>query len=140
MEQQLPTALQATLYAGSIAFIALVAVLIAILLQLRRQIERVVRAVEDVQAQVRPLAQETRVVVENLRDLSARVHRQWVEVERIVETARSWWHVVEGIGSVMATPVVAARRNIHIFRIGLEAFVRAFTNRTQPCPQKARVS
>ena len=144
MEQQLPTALQAALYVGSIAFIALVAVLIAMLLQFRRQIERVVQAVEDVKAQVKPLAQETRVVVENLRDLSARVDRQWVEVERIIETARSWWqradYLVEGISSVMAPPIVAARRNVHILRIGLEAFVRAFTNRTQPHRQKARES
>ncbi|HEU5180423.1 MAG TPA: DUF948 domain-containing protein [Candidatus Polarisedimenticolia bacterium] len=139
MEQQLPTALQATLYVGSIAFIALVAVAIAMLLQLRRQIERVVRAVEDVKAQVQPLARETRALVENLQDLSARVNRQWVEVERIMETVRTWWHLVEGISSVMAPPVVAARRKINILRIGLEAFVRAFTNRAQPHRQKARV-
>jgi len=140
MEQQLPTALQATLYVGSIAFIALVAVLIAMLLQFRRQIERVVRAVEDVKAEVKPLAQETRVLVANLQDLSARVNRQWVEVERISQTVRSWWNLVEGISSVMAPPIVAARRKINILRIGLEAFVRAFTNRTPPHRQKARVS
>jgi len=140
MEQQLPTALQATLYVGSIAFIALVAVLIAMLLQLRRQIERVVRAVEDVKAEVKPLAQETRVLVANLQNLSARVNRQWVEVERISQTVRSWWNLVEGISSVMAPPIVAARRKINILRIGLEAFVRAFTNRTPPHRQKARVS
>ncbi len=136
MEQQLPTALQAALYAGSIASIVLVAMVIAMLLQFHRQIERVVRAVEDLKAEVKPLAQETRVVVENLRDLSERVHRQWVEVEGILERARSWWqragHLVQGISCVMAPPIIAARHNIHILRRGLEGFVRAFTNRAQP--------
>lgn len=144
MEQQLPTALQAALYVGSIAIIVLVAMLIVMLLQFRRQIERVVRAVEDLKAEVKPLARETRVVVENLRDLSARVQRQWVELEEIIETTRFWWqranHLVEGISSVVAPPIVAARASIHILQRCLEAFVRAFTNRTQPHRQEARES
>ena len=135
MELQLPTTLQAALYAGSIAIIVLVAVLIVLLLQFRRQIERVVRAVEVLKAEVSPLAQETRVVVERLRELSGRVQGQWVEVERIIDTARTWSqranHLVEGIGSVVEPPILGASRKIHIFRKGLETFVRAFSNRKQ---------
>ena len=135
MELQLPTTLQAALYAGSIAIIVLVAVLTVLLLQFRRQIERVVRAVEVLKAEVTPLAQETRVVVERLRELSGRVQGQWVEVERIIDTARTWSqranHLVEGIGSVVEPPILGASRKIHIFRKGLETFVRAFSNRKQ---------
>jgi len=113
----------------------LVAVLIVLLLQFRRQIERVVRAVEVLKAEVTPLAQETRVVVERLRELSGRVQGQWVEVERIIDTARTWSqranHLVEGIGSVVEPPILGASRKIHIFRKGLETFVRAFSNRKQ---------
>jgi uncharacterized protein YoxC len=145
MEQQLPTALQAALYVGSVAIIVLVAVLVVLLLQFRRQIERVVRAVEDLKAEVNPLAQETRVVVERLRDLSGRVQRRWMEVEGIIDRARTWsqraYHLVEGIGSVVEPPILAASRNIHILRKGMETFVGALLlNRKQQYQQKARES
>jgi len=144
MEQQLPTALQAALYVGSVAIIVLVTVLIVLLLQFRRQIERIVRAVEDLKSEVTPLAQETRVVVENLRELSGRVQEQWKEVEKIIDTARIWSqranHLVEGIGSVVEPPIFAASRNIQILRAGLATFVRALSNRKQQHQQKARES
>ncbi len=142
MEQQLPTALQAALYVGSVAIIVLVAVLTVLLLQFRRQIERVVRAVEEFKAEVNPLAQETRVVVERLRDLSGRVQGRWMEMERIIDTVRTWSqranHLVEGIGSVVEPPIFAASRNIHILRKGLETFVRALSNRRRQHQEKAR--
>ena len=144
MEQQLPTALQAALYVGSVAIIVLVTVLIVLLLQFRRQIERIVRAVEDLKSEVTPLAQETRVVVENLRELSGRVQEQWKEVEKIVDTARIWSqranHLVDEIGSVVEPPIFAASRNIQILRAGLATFVRALSNRKQQHQQKARES
>ena len=144
MEQQLPTALQAVLYVGSAAIIVLVTALIVLLLQFRRQIERVVRAVEELKAELNPLAQETRVVVERIRDLSGRVQGQWMEVERIVDTARTWSqradHLVEQIGSVVEPPIFAASRNIHILRKGLETFVWALSNRKQQHQRKARES
>ena len=144
MEQQLPTALQAALYAGSVAIIVLAAVLIVLLLQFRRQLERIVRAVEELKAEVNPLAQETRVVVERLRDLSGRVQEQWKEVEKIIYTARIWSqranHLVDEIGSVVEPPIFAASRNIQILRAGLVTFVRALSNRKQQHQQKARES
>jgi uncharacterized protein YoxC len=144
MEQQIPTALQAALYVGSAAIIALSAVLIVLLLQIGRQIERVVQAVEELKAEVSPLARETRVVMEGLRDLSGRVQGQWTEVETIIDTARSWAeranHLVEEIGSVVEPPIFAASRRIHILRKGLETFVRALTHRNQQFPRKARES
>jgi uncharacterized protein DUF948 len=144
MEQQIPTALQAALYAGSVAIIALVAVLTVLLLQFRSQMERVVRAVEELKAEVSPLVQETRDVVERLRDLSWRVHGRWMEVEGIIDTARIWSqrasHLADGIGSLMEPPILVASRNIQILRKGLETFVRAFLNRKQEHQQKARES
>jgi uncharacterized protein YoxC len=133
MDQQLPTALQAALYAGSAAIIALVAVLTVLLLQFRRQVERVVQAVEELKAEVSPLVQETRGVVEQVRDLSWRVQGQWMEVERIVGTARSWSQrvnrLVAGVGSVMELRILAASFNLRALGKGLETFVRALSNR-----------
>jgi uncharacterized protein DUF948 len=144
MEQQLPTALQTALYVGSFAIVALTSVLIVLLLQLGRQIERFVRTVEELKAELGPLARETRVVVEGLRELSGRVQGQWMEVERIIDTARTWSeranHLVEEIGSVVEPPIFAMSRKIQIFRKGLETFVRALSQRNQTHQRKARVS
>jgi len=144
MEPQLPMALQAALYVGSAAIVALTVVLIVLLLQFGRQIERVVRAVEELKTEVNPLARETRVVVERLHDLSARVQGRWMEVERIIDTVRTWSqradHLVEEIGSMVEPPIFAASRKIHILRKGLETFVRALSNRNRQDQLKARES
>ena len=135
MEQQLPMALQSFLYLGSIAIIVLATVLVVFLLQLRNQVERAVRAVEELKAEVNPLARETRVMVEGLRDLSGRVQGQWAEVEKMVEMARSWSeranHLVEEVGSMVEPPLLAASRNIRILRSGLATFVSVLLGRDE---------
>jgi len=144
MEQQLPAALQVALYVGSAAIIALATVLMVLLFQFRRQIERVVRAVEELKDEVNPLARETRVVMERLGDLSGRVRGQWMEVEGIIDTARIWSqrvnHWVEGIGSIVEPPILAASRNVYILRKGLETFVRVLSNRRRQHQPKVRES
>lgn len=78
-------------------------VVVGALLQARKQLERLVGAIEELKDEVKPLAQETRVVVERLRDLSGRAQEQWMEVEGIIDTARLWSeranHLVEEIGA-----------------------------------------
>jgi len=144
MEQQLPMALQIALYAGSVAIIVLTAFLIVVLLQFRKQVERVVRTVEEVKSELHPLVQETRVVMEKLRDLSGRMNERWMEVEQVIESARTWSqrvnHLVEGIGSVVLPSVVAASLNVLFLRKGLETFVRALLTPKQQHQQKVRAS
>lgn len=145
MDQQLPTALQAVLYAGSIAVIVLSAVLVVLLLRFRSQVERAVRAIEELRTELHPLARETRVLVEGLHDLSARVKGQWAEVESIVDTARSWSrranHLVEELGSMVEPSVQAASRNVRILRSGFGAFLKALFDRHEnDGHQKARAS
>jgi uncharacterized protein YoxC len=144
MEQQLPMALQVALYTGSVAIVVLGTALIALLLQFRRQIERVVRAVEELKAEVNPLVRETRVVMEGLRDLSGRIEERWMEVERVMDTAKTWSqrvnHLVAGIGSMVQLPILAASLNVTLLRKGLETFVRAFFNARPQYQQKARES
>jgi len=142
MEQQLPMSLQVALYAGSVAMVVLATVLIALLFQFRRQIERVVRAVEELQAEVNPLVQEARIVMEGLRDLSGRVQGRWMEVERAMDTAKTWSqrvnHLVAGIGSMVQLPILAASLNVTFLRKGLETFVRVLFNPKSQYQQKAR--
>ena len=145
MEQQFPIALQALLYVGSVAIIVLAAVRIVLMYQFRSQVERVVRAVEELKAEVNPLAREMRVMVEGFRELSAGVQEQWSEVERIVDTARSWSeranHLVQEVGSMVESPLLAASRNVRTLRNGFGAFVRALFDRHQnDGQQKARAS
>ena len=144
MEQQLPMALQVALYAGSVAIVVLATVLIALLLQVRRQIERVVRAVEDLKAEVNPLVQEARVIMEGLRRLSGRVQGRWMEVENAMDTAKTWSkrvnHLVAGVGSMVQLPILAASLNVTFLRKGLETFVRVLFNPKPQSQQKARES
>ena len=144
MEQQLPMALQVALYTGSVATVVLATVLIALLFQFRRQIERVVRAVEELKAEVNPLVRETRVVMEGLRDLSGRMQERWMEMERVMDTAKTWSkrvnHLVAGIGSMVQLPILAASLNVTLLRKGLETFVRVLFNPKPQYQQKARES
>jgi uncharacterized protein YoxC len=144
MEQQIPMALQVALYAASVAIIVLTTILIVVLLQIRKQVERVVRTVEDLKSELDPLVLETRAVMEKLRDLSERVHERWMEVERAMESARTWSHrvnrLVEGIGSMVLPSVLVASLNIQLLRKGLGAFVRALFTPKQQHQQKVRAS
>lgn len=145
MEQQLPIALQVFLYAGSMAIIALSAMLVVILIQLRGHLERMVRSVEELKGDIGPLAREARVMVEGIRLLSSRVEGQWGHVENMVGRARAWSeranHLVEEVGSMVEPPLLSASRNVRMFRSGLWAFLRALSGRPQNgAHQKARAS
>jgi hypothetical protein len=70
MDQQLPIGLQVALGAGSGATVVIAAVAVHAWFSVRKQLDRVVAAVEHVEAEIIPLARETRVVVDRLRGLS----------------------------------------------------------------------
>ena len=64
MGRQFPLALQVALYTASIAIVAFGAVLVHVLLRLARQFDRVATAVERFEAEMTPLARESRAAVE----------------------------------------------------------------------------
>ncbi len=72
MEQQLPIALQVAVYAASGSIVLIAAVVVYIGLRVGKQLDRVVTAVERVEAELIPLAREARVVVERLHAFSER--------------------------------------------------------------------
>jgi len=133
------------LYAASLAVVVFVSITCGALFHFRKQLERLVRAVEEVKAEMTPLAHETRLLVNRLHDLSGRIQGQWSEVEEIIETARHWSEranrVVEGIGAVATLPVLAATDGIRRLRRGIGVFVQVLLNRTRiHHHQKARQS
>jgi len=145
MEQQLPGTLQVALYAASLAVVVIVSALCWALFHFRKQLERLVRAVEEVKAEITPLAHETRLLVSRLHDLSGRIQGQWSEVEEIIETTRHWSeranHVVEGILAITTLPVLAATDGIRRLLRGFGVFVQVLLNRKQLLDhQKARES
>jgi uncharacterized protein YoxC len=70
MEQQLPIALQVALFAASGAIVVIAAVVVHVWLRVGKQLDRVVTAVEHVEAEIIPLAREIRLVVDRLRGLT----------------------------------------------------------------------
>jgi hypothetical protein len=64
MGQQFPLALQVALYTASGAIVVLGALLLYVLLRLGRQLDRIVTAVERFEAEMTPLARESRAAVE----------------------------------------------------------------------------
>ena len=114
MEQSLPTSLLVALYAASIAVIALAAVTVFVLLRFKRQLDRVVTMVERVEAEIVPLARETRLAMDRVRDVSERVHRQWLALERVFGTVRRF---TGAAGGALLAPNLA--------RVGAATFLRA---------------
>jgi hypothetical protein len=111
MTPQFPIALQAALYAGSCATVVLAAVLIYVLLRLKNQLDRTVRALEHLEAELTPLAREARVVVDRLGVLSKHVQR-----------------VVGAAGDLLLPPVRAIHLTAQLLQTGATTFLRALWN------------
>jgi len=121
MEQQLPQALQVVLYVVSAAIVVFVAVAIPLLFRLHRQLERVVVTIEGIERETKPLARETRELVDELRGLSGKANR-----------------LVDEVGSVVEPPLLASSLGFRLVRTGVKAFVRALWNGAREQPTNAR--
>jgi hypothetical protein len=109
MDHPFPVGLQVVLYAASAAIVVFVAVVIPLLFQLRGQLERFVSSVEHLEAETKPLARETRDLIDTLRELSERAKDRW-----------------------------PAEMGFRLLRTGVGTFVRALWNRHRDHQQKAR--
>jgi hypothetical protein len=104
MEQQLPMALQGALYAASAAIVVIAAVVVHVWLRVRKQLDRVVTAVEHVEAELIPLAREARVAVDRLRGIS--------------ETTAS-------VAGSLLLPLRTVNRAVELVQLGIVTFVQA---------------
>ena len=113
MEQQLPIALQVAVYAASGAIVLIAAVVVHVWLRVGKQLDRVVTAVEHVEAELIPLARETRVVVERMREFS----------ERTV-----------GVAGDLLLPFQAFNRTVGLLQTGVATFLKTLWSgrRRQP--------
>lgn len=121
MEQHIPAALQGLLYVVSLAIVVLVAVAIPLLIRLQRQLERAVSSLEDMKADITPLAREARDLVGELRGLSGRASR-----------------IVDEVGSVVEPPFFASGLGLRLIRTGVTTFVRTLWNGKRDQKRQAR--
>ena len=104
MEQQLPIALQVALYAASGALVVIAAVVLHAWFRVRRQLDQIVTAVEQVEAELIPLARETRVVVDGLRGIS---------------------EATASIAGGLLLPIRTVNRAVGLLQLGATTFVQA---------------
>ena len=122
MDQHLSTSLQVALYAASIAVIVLAAVTVYVLVRFKRQLDRVVTMVERVEAELVPLARDTRLAVDKVRDVSE-------HAQRIVETVRR----VTGLASgALLAPMLVSNRAGNLARVGATTFLRTLWTGRRP--------
>jgi len=123
MEQQIPMALQVALYAASAAIVVLTVVIVNAVLRLKSPLDRVVTALENLEAELTPLAREIRVVVDGVRALS--------------ETTQVALGAVSG---VLLPPVKAINHTVQIFQTGAAAFLQALWNGPSRARERADVA
>jgi hypothetical protein len=121
MDANLPLALQIVLYLVAAVIVAFVAIALPLLFQVRRQIDRMAAAVEEMKSETVPLARESRELVDELRGLSGRANR-----------------LVAEVGSVVEPPLLASSLGFRLIRTGVTTFVRALWNGARDQERKAR--
>lgn len=123
MEPTFPLPLQVALYVASLAIVVWTVLLVGVLYRLLSKLERIVETVEQLNLEIKPLAQEARDAVRSVHDLSERAN-----------------HWVGEVGDAVEPPLFAATRSLRIVRSGVEAFLRVLLDRNQRQHQKARQS
>ena len=128
-------ALQVALFVASVAFIVLVACLIPIAFQMRRKLEQLVIAAEELKGKAQALVEDSHEMVRNVTELSKRANEELDEVSRVVQTARQWTErvdrLVNEVGSAIEPPVHSMVRNMNLFRTGVTTFLQVLLHRNQ---------
>lgn len=133
--------LQVALFLASVAVVIFVACCIPAVLQLRKSAARATQTLEDLKAEFSLLIQDSRKLLHNINELSARAHQQCDDVESAIQTVRGWVEranrVVEEVGTVLEPPIVTAARNAQILRKGIAKFFEMFLNRNHHQPEQS---
>jgi uncharacterized protein YoxC len=115
MDPQIPIPLQVALYTASAAIVVLTAVLVNVVLRLKAPLDRVVTALTNLEAELTPLARETRVVVDDVRALSDQTQL-----------------ALGAVSGMILPPVRAINRTVQIAQAGATAFLRALWSERPP--------
>ncbi len=133
-------ALQIVLFIACIAFIIAEPVVIVALFRLHALTEQLLHDVNQLREEFQPLIRTMGATVERLHALSAAAQQEWREVERIVQTVRSWSDrgdaLVEQIASLVEPPLYAVSRRVDLWRVGLKAFLEHLLSGNQQHQEK----
>lgn len=123
------TAIKIALLFALLSSTAFVICFIPVVWHLRRQVDRVIEAAEEMKSDVHNMLRETRALIHTVTELAGRINGQMEELEAIAHMLRQWVERVDrltrAVGSVVEPPVLAIGRQANIFRSGATAFLRA---------------
>jgi hypothetical protein len=111
MEQNIPMSLQVALYIAATGIVVIAFVVIYFAAKLRKQLERVVSAVETFETELIPLARESRVAVTRFRDLSDRMQK-----------------FLGVVGDLVLPPMVAFNKTSRVVQTAATTFVQSLWN------------
>ena len=119
-------ALQVALYTFAVVAVLIAFVLVHVLLRVRAQLDRFVTAAERLETELTPLARDTRVAVDRVRDLSERAQGQLA--------------AVEAVGSSLLAPARVMNGAIQLVRTGVTAFLISLWQSRRQAPHGTRAS
>jgi uncharacterized protein YoxC len=122
------TALEVVLILATLAFIALMVVLIQLIVQARKKMDSLTISVEETRTNLDAVLKDTRELIQNVNTLSGRVNLQMDEVDRVLHTARLWTdradRLVDQVGDVVEPPLQFAVGASNILKAGVGAFFK----------------
>jgi uncharacterized protein YoxC len=121
--------LQVALFCASVAIVLVAACLIPMAVLALRQFAGMARAGEEIKANLDLLMRDSRVLVQNVNELSKRVQAQMDDVDEVMQTVQSWTaradRLVDGVGSIVEPPVFSLAALSNLVRTGAGAFIQS---------------
>ena len=122
-------ALQIALILASVSVVVFVAVLIPALLGLRKQFADAACELAELKTEVMLLVQDSRMMVQNVNQLSTQAQQQIGEVEQSLRVLRGWLdradHLVHQAGDLIEGPIFTGARILN----GLGTLLQAWLTR-----------
>jgi uncharacterized protein YoxC len=114
------SALQVALFLACVAVVLFVLLLIPLSILLYRRARSVARQLEELNADLKELIQDSRTMVQNISLLSAHANEQLDELDKVIGTVRGLSeranHVAEEISDVIEAPVLKVARSLKTLR------------------------
>jgi len=116
----MPAALQVALLLACVAVVLFVAIVTPLFVLLYGSARSVVRQIEELKADLKPILQDSRVMMQNVNLLAIRANQQLDELDQIVRVFRGWSECADQVlGEITAAvemPIVKLARTMKTLR------------------------
>src|SRR5271170_8020489 len=113
-------ALQIALFLACVAVVLFVLFLIPLSILFYRRASSLARQLEELNADLKELVQDSRTMVQNISQLSTHANEQLDELDQVVGIVRGWSeranHVAEEISDAIESPVLKVARSLKMLR------------------------